>query len=419
MFKRHLLSVAMALSMVSAAIIPAHALPGMGIPKRAFLPQTTNMAERGRVSAPFGHIEFCVRHPSECRIRSRGQKMARLSRGTWLMLKQVNSRVNRSMRSQSDHRSRGKIDHWSVGGRVGDCEDYALTKRHELIRRGWSSNTVLVATVRDRRNRSHAVLVAHTNRGDFVLDNLTGSIRSWDRTGYRWLKRQSRQNPKKWVRLNGRPQITGSLPAKSVRKAPKSAKIRQTSPLASLRNMRRNTKVPLPQQRKARYSKLKMATLPPLPSRSAVRHHDTRIAQLLTRLAKVQKRLAVRAVDHRIARLLTRLKNVQKRLIVKTIVKRSKSRQIVRKNIRKRKVVRKTLRKWKTTKRVNHTRSMTRKATRRHSSRKALALLKKIRKGQYGNARVKPVRKPRRSHRRSYKRKWVGRAYGGFSRVHS
>ena len=174
MFKRHLLSATLALSMVATATLPAHAYRKSGIPERGFLPQTSFMAERGRVSAPFGHIEFCVHSPSECLIRSASTKRARLDSASWRQLKQVNYKVNRSMRAKSDRSAHGKIDHWSIGGRVGDCEDYALTKRHELIRRGWSSNTLLVATARDRRNRSHAVLIAHTNRGDFVLDNQIG-----------------------------------------------------------------------------------------------------------------------------------------------------------------------------------------------------------------------------------------------------
>ncbi len=238
MFKHYLISITLALSLATLAAIPSKALPGMGISKRAFLPQATSMVERGRVSAPFGHIEFCIRNPSQCRGRANGRASARLSRGSWRMLQQVNLRVNARIRPTSDLRSRGKIDHWSSSGNVGDCEDYALTKRKELIRRGWSPSSVLMATVRDRKNRPHAVLVAHTNRGDFVLDNQTGRIKAWNKTGYKWLKRQSRSNPKKWVSLSNR--NAGAIPrsARPKAMAPKGRKARTAYLLAKLHKIR-------------------------------------------------------------------------------------------------------------------------------------------------------------------------------------
>jgi predicted transglutaminase-like cysteine proteinase len=401
MFKRHLLSVAMALSMVAATIIPAQAYLRAGIPDRGFLPQTSYMAERGRVSAPFGHIEFCIHSPSECLIRSARAKTARLNSNSWRLLKQVNYRVNRSIRAKSDRAAHGKTDHWSIGGRVGDCEDYALTKRHELIRRGWSSNTLLVATARDRRNRMHAVLIAHTNRGDFVLDNLTGSIRAWNKTGYRWLKRQSRQNPKKWVRLNGRPIITGSILAKSSKKLSKTSKARKTVSVASLSKMRGSKKALLPNRSTSKRSTVKLTALPPLPTRNATRHHDTRIARLLTRLADVQKRLVIRTkAEVRITRLLARLENVQKRLIVKKIIK---SQQATKKVVRKHKVARKTIRTRRVAKKIAGYRKVARKSSRKRTSSKALALLKKIRRAR----RHKSVR--------SHKRRWTQKSYSGIS----
>jgi predicted transglutaminase-like cysteine proteinase len=242
MFKHLLLPVAMALSLFTLGSTPSQALPGMGITKRAFLPQATRMAERGRISAPYGHVEFCMRNPAQCRSNAQNARTARLSRGSWRMLQQVNFKVNANIRPQSDKSYRGKVDHWSASGNVGDCEDYALTKRKELIKRGWAPGSVLIATVRDRRNRPHAVLVAHTNRGDFVLDNQTGRIKAWNKTGYKWLKRQSRSNPKKWVSLSGTkgtaiPRAARTL-AKPGARIPRSQKARTAYLLAKLKKMR-------------------------------------------------------------------------------------------------------------------------------------------------------------------------------------
>ena len=53
----------------------------------------------------------------------------------------------------------------------GDCEDYALLKRHTLIRKGWPVGSLLLTVVRDEKGEGHAVLTARTKQGDFILDN--------------------------------------------------------------------------------------------------------------------------------------------------------------------------------------------------------------------------------------------------------
>ncbi len=426
MFKRHLLSVAMALSMVATASLPAQAYRKSGIPERGFLPQTSYMAERGRVSAPFGHIEFCVRRPSECLIRSRNVARARLDANSWRVLKQVNYRVNRRIRSKSDRAAFGKTDYWTIGGRVGDCEDYALTKRHELIRRGWSSNTLLVATARDRRNRMHAVLIVHTNRGDFVLDNQTGRIRSWTETGYTWLKRQSRQNPKKWVRLSGRPMITGAIPARPGRKARKGRKAVKASPLALLAEIRNGKRTAALKKRASKNPKaIRFSTLPPLPARNISRHAQKRMAMLTARLKEVQKRLAaLRKDEERIARQLKMLKATPKALPVNKVVKTERaakaektakaetSRPDSQKTSGKRINSTKTASKHRSTGKVVTKRKKAGKSfkkrraakrvTPRPSSTKALTLLRKLRKAR----RHKP--------QRPYKRRWTQNIYSEY-----
>ena len=45
-----------------------------------------------------------------------------------------------------------------------------------------------------------------TDRGDFVLDNLTDAVRPWDQTGYRFLKRQASNHTGRWVTIrDGQP----------------------------------------------------------------------------------------------------------------------------------------------------------------------------------------------------------------------
>jgi predicted transglutaminase-like cysteine proteinase len=57
--------------------------------------------------------------------------------------------------------------------------------------------------VRDLEGQGHAILTIKTDRGDFILDNLTNSIRPWTATGYRFLKRQSQEDPNVWVSIEG------------------------------------------------------------------------------------------------------------------------------------------------------------------------------------------------------------------------
>ncbi len=45
------------------------------------------------------------------------------------------------------------------------------------------------------------MLVVRTSEGDLVLDNRTGAVRSWARTGLQWVKIQSAENPKAWLAL--------------------------------------------------------------------------------------------------------------------------------------------------------------------------------------------------------------------------
>jgi predicted transglutaminase-like cysteine proteinase len=143
------------------------------------------------VSAPLGFLVFCVRYPAQC--RSSGQGEIALDNGLMARLQSVNRSVNRSIRPQND---RGDV--WEVNVRVGDCEDYALTKRARLIEMGLPVGALRIATARTRSGAGHAVLVVRTDRGDLVLDNLTNTIRPWNETGLRWVA-MSGANPRRWT----------------------------------------------------------------------------------------------------------------------------------------------------------------------------------------------------------------------------
>ena len=55
--------------------------------------------------------------------------------------------------------------------------------------------------VHEADGEGHAVLTIKTNRGEFILDNLTDDILLWSKTPYHYYKRQSQADPNVWVWL--------------------------------------------------------------------------------------------------------------------------------------------------------------------------------------------------------------------------
>ena len=111
-------------------------------------------------------------------------------------LSAINLSVNRSIKPAAD---RGDV--WSAYAQSGDCEDYALAKRQALIAAGWAPSHLLIAVVEDPLAGPHAVLIARTDRGDLILDNLTDQILPWAETGLTFISRQSEKLPAMWVKL--------------------------------------------------------------------------------------------------------------------------------------------------------------------------------------------------------------------------
>ena len=148
---------------------------------------------------PFAHTLFCLREPEECRVRGkafRPQSIA-LTKERRQDLLAINRDVNRAIAPQS-YTPAALRDTWSLAPKRGDCNDYAVTKRHQLLARGWPSRALLLAVVRTPRGEGHLVLVVRTAEGDFVLDNLRSDLAVWSQTGYEWLQIESPSNPQYW-----------------------------------------------------------------------------------------------------------------------------------------------------------------------------------------------------------------------------
>lgn len=166
----------------------------------------------GNASQPIGHFEFCQGHAAECAVRSRSEKRIHLTPARWNALVAANNAVNRAVTPATDEEMFGKAEVWSYPTRQGDCEDFVLEKRRNLIAKGWPVSTLLITVVRQANGDGHAVLTVLTDRGDLVLDNLQPDVKLWNTTGYQFVKRQSEFNSGQWVSIEGaRTATVGSL----------------------------------------------------------------------------------------------------------------------------------------------------------------------------------------------------------------
>ncbi len=120
-----------------------------------------------------------------------------LTPARWALLNKVNTRVNDAIVYLTDQENYGQDDFWADplskyyrgrhaanGKPEGDCEDFAIAKRRQLIEAGWPADTLALASVGGIG--MHSVLVARTDHGDLVLDIDQGAnvIRQWHDTPY-------------------------------------------------------------------------------------------------------------------------------------------------------------------------------------------------------------------------------------------
>jgi predicted transglutaminase-like cysteine proteinase len=151
---------------------------------------------------PIGWVEFCMTYKPECDTRPSAPRDVVLTPKAWSDLVKVNAWVNDNIKPVTDLEHWGVVERWNYpdDGR-GDCEDYVLLKRRMLMQAGWPREALLITVVRDKKGDGHAVLTVKTNKGEFILDNQEAEVLPWNKTGYRFVKRQSQSDPNFWVSL--------------------------------------------------------------------------------------------------------------------------------------------------------------------------------------------------------------------------
>lgn len=172
----------------------------------------TAMVTGSVTSQPIGHYEFCQRYVSECAVRSKVGAAPALTQHGWQVLSAVNNRVNTTVVAMTDQDIYGKEEHWAYPVDAGDCEDFVLEKRRQLMAKGFSAADLLITVVRKPDGEGHAVLTVRTSEGDFILDNLSAEVKLWTDTPYTYLKRQASFNSGRWVTIeNGNVVVVGAL----------------------------------------------------------------------------------------------------------------------------------------------------------------------------------------------------------------
>jgi len=226
------------------------------------------MPTGAEVAAPYGFIEFCQREPLECapansqgaiapphiapphiiranfwRVLFSAQRddarLVRITSGpsvdvlpaqiagakpdasnvvaltgaNWAQIYNINRYVNKAIRPRSDRDLFGSESHWDMPlepgrTREGDCKDYALEKRHLLIKKGFDPSALSIATLDTPTGVRHAVLLVATDHGELVLDSLSSWVVRWDQTPYRWVARQSAGDPMVWVKADPKIQLS-------------------------------------------------------------------------------------------------------------------------------------------------------------------------------------------------------------------
>jgi predicted transglutaminase-like cysteine proteinase len=154
---------------------------------------------------PIGWAQFCETYEGICDTTPSMPRDVVLDGEAWSDLAAVNEAVNHAIRPMTDMDHYGMIQWWRYpDDGVGSCHSYALLKRRLLIEAGWPREALLMTIVRTDygRGEGHAVLTVKTDRGEFILDNLTDKIRLWSRTPYLYYKRQSQADPNAWVRIS-------------------------------------------------------------------------------------------------------------------------------------------------------------------------------------------------------------------------
>jgi len=195
-------------SLIASTAVSAQGVSNIQKPDKAEAGTTARtssfMRIYGPAQPPHGFVRFCEATPAECTSDHGQESRFEASAERLKELDEINRSVNKAIAPATDLEVYGVNEYWTMPRTRGDCEDYALQKRHDLAAKGWPVSSLLMTVVRDEKGEGHAVLTARTVQGDYILDNKIEDVRLWNKTPYQFVMRQSYLNPKVWVALDSR-----------------------------------------------------------------------------------------------------------------------------------------------------------------------------------------------------------------------
>ncbi len=189
------------LSCVKRVFVLVYVTLAFSVSAASAAPNDKVLSEFGKSRPPIGYVLFCKRGADECKAADGNIERLVLNNENWNNINQVNTFVNSSIKPSSDIDLYHTTEYWTYPTTAGDCEDYVLLKKRLLVKLGFNPDELLITVLLDEHGEGHAVLSVLTKDADLVLDNRRNEILSVNQTNYKFLKRQSQQDPKQWVSL--------------------------------------------------------------------------------------------------------------------------------------------------------------------------------------------------------------------------
>jgi predicted transglutaminase-like cysteine proteinase len=124
-----------------------------------------SLVETSPTLAPFQHVRFCLRYPADCRSNPAEAERIELTDENSALLDRVNHSANAAIAPIDKSYGKNLAEAWTIAPVAGDCNDYAVTKRHELLRSGLPAKALRLAAVKTTSGTGHLVLLAVTTKG--------------------------------------------------------------------------------------------------------------------------------------------------------------------------------------------------------------------------------------------------------------
>lgn len=160
-----------------------------------------------------GHAAFCARNKFDCVASESGNVYLPVTPKLLNILNAVNRSVNERIKPMADNDQYGR-DYWTVpearedGSIRGDCDDYTMTKRkmlESILPKESLSVAFLDIYKKGVYENSHAVLVVHTLKGDYILDNLSNDLKfPGDNPSYVFRGITDPHNQQRWWKVDVR-----------------------------------------------------------------------------------------------------------------------------------------------------------------------------------------------------------------------